>query len=178
MTVRTTRRPSDMAASTTTPLLGAANTLAPRKVITQTITYADYTTTATVMLGAGDPPSSVPSASPNEDQGSHSLPSPNIGIITGSIVGAILLALFIWVCCVVRRRNIEAEIYQHEQERDSEIAVYQFVQQPAMTYWPRFSMSTPPPVVPMYWATYPRTLYTANGAAATPDVFYEDWGWR
>ncbi|KAI1436449.1 hypothetical protein GGR50DRAFT_693257 [Xylaria sp. CBS 124048] len=148
-----------MAASTTTPptdVTYAPQAVFPRQVITQTLTYPDYTTTAVVTLGAGDP-AAVPPASPNDAQDAHSLPSSNAGIITGSIVGAIVLALLIWVGCIVRRRIIEAEIYEHERERESAAAAYYAVQEPARTYWPRFPMSIPPPDVPTYRATTPRS---------------------
>ncbi|KAI1827613.1 hypothetical protein F4861DRAFT_529149 [Xylaria intraflava] len=146
----------------------------PRQVITQTITYPDYTTTAVVTLGAGDP-SSVPTTPSDDAQSSRNSPSPNAGIITGAVVGAIVLALVIWMGCIVRRRMIEAEIREYENQREAEMAAYDdFLQQPPRTYWPQFPMSIPPPDVPTYRATSPRSMYTSygeTGTAATPHAY-------
>ncbi|KAI0538400.1 hypothetical protein GGR58DRAFT_513091 [Xylaria digitata] len=148
--------------------------LLPRQVITQTITNDDYTTTAIVTLGPGDP-SSVPPASPSTSQDSNGLSSSDIGIIIGSIAGAIVLALIIWTFCIIRRRMIEEEIYEYENE--SQVPTYDIMQPPRRTYWPRFPASIPPPAVPTYWATIPQTTtYTANRVgrrAAAPYIFYE-----
>ncbi|KAF2971662.1 hypothetical protein GQX73_g1880 [Xylaria multiplex] len=166
-----------MASLTTNTILRVIETqraLLPRQVITQTITNDDYTTTAIVTLGPGDP-SSVPPASPSNSQGSNGLSSSDIGIVIGSIAGAIVLALIIWVFCIIRRRMIEEEIYEYENE--SQMPPYDMIQPPQRTYWPRFPASIPPPAVPTYWATIPRTpAYTANrvGRRATaPYIFYD-----
>ncbi|KAI1750555.1 hypothetical protein F4782DRAFT_541572 [Xylaria castorea] len=148
----------------------------PRQIITQTITYADYTTTAVVTLGPGEP-SSVPPVSPSNSHGSQGLSSSDIGIIIGSIAGAVVLALIIWVGCIIRRRMIEEELYERESE--SQIIIDDMMQLPPRTYWPRFPMSIPPPAVPTYRATPPRTTYTANRAArraTTSFVFYDEQG--
>ncbi|KAI0487786.1 hypothetical protein F4859DRAFT_269634 [Xylaria cf. heliscus] len=148
----------------------------PRQVITQTITYADYTTTAVVTLGPGEP-STIPPISPSNSQGSQGLSSSDIGIIIGSIAGAVVLALIIWVGCIIRRRMIEEEIYEYEQE--SQAINYDMTQPPQRTYWPRFPMSIPPPVVPTYRAVPPRRTYTSNGAgrrATTSFIFHDTEG--
>ncbi|KAI0190416.1 hypothetical protein EV127DRAFT_469991 [Xylaria flabelliformis] len=150
--------------------------IVPRQVITQTITYADYTTTAVVTLGPGEP-SSVPPVSPSNSQGSQGLSSSDIGIIIGSIAGAVVLGLIIWVGCIIRRRMIEEELYEREDE--DQIIIDDVMQLPPRTYWPRFPMSIPPPVVPTYRATTPQTTYTANRAArraTTSFIFYDEQG--
>ncbi|KAI0190851.1 hypothetical protein F4808DRAFT_398922 [Astrocystis sublimbata] len=155
------------------------NTILARQVITQTLTYPDYTTTAVVTLGAAEPsggPPVSPPVSSGDSQGSQGLSSSAIGIIIGSIVGAIVLALIIWVGCIIRRRQIEAEIEEYE----NEIVALEYdnmIQRPRRAYWPRFPMSIPPPAVPTYWARPPQTTYTANGAgrrASSSYVYYDD----
>ncbi|RWA13254.1 hypothetical protein EKO27_g1851 [Xylaria grammica] len=143
----------------------------PRQIITQTITNDDYTTTAVVTLGPGNPSSVPPDSS---SQGSNGLSSSDIGIIIGSIAGAIVLALIIWAVCIIRRRILEEELYEYENE--SQMATYDTIQPPQRTFWPRFPSSIPPPVEPTYWATPPRRTYTANGAArrATTSYIYYD----
>ncbi|KAI0419614.1 hypothetical protein F5X98DRAFT_362372 [Xylaria grammica] len=143
----------------------------PRQIITQTITNDDYTTTAVVTLGPGNPSSVPPDSS---SQASNGLSSSDIGIIIGSIAGAIVLALIIWAVCIIRRRILEEELYEYENE--SQMATYDTMQPPQRTYWPRFPSSIPPPVEPTYWATPPRRTYTANGAArrATTSYIYYD----
>ncbi|KAI0551811.1 hypothetical protein F4679DRAFT_572111 [Xylaria curta] len=159
-----------------TSLEKSVSAILPRQVITQTITYADYTTTAVVTLGPGEP-SSVPPVSPNNPQGSQGLSSSDIGIIIGSIAGAVVLGLIIWVGCIIRRRMIEEELY--ERENEGRIIIDDMIQLPPRTYWPRFPMSIPPPVVPTYRATTPQTTYTANRAArraTTSFIFYDEQG--
>ncbi|KAI0111198.1 hypothetical protein GGR51DRAFT_69336 [Nemania sp. FL0031] len=166
-----------MPASTTSPVPGVIqtpNAVLPRQVITQTITYADYTTTAVVTLGPGDP-STPPAVSNNNSGGSQGLSSSDIGIIIGSVVGAIVLALFIWVACIIRRRMIEEEIYENELE--AEIIIYP-VTQPQRSYWPVFPMSIPPPAEPTWVARPPEAAYTANRAGrrgTSSFIFYEDY---
>ncbi|KAI0437875.1 hypothetical protein F4803DRAFT_565713 [Xylaria telfairii] len=148
------------------------NAILPRQVITQTITYADYTTTAVVTLGPGEP-STVPPISPSNAQGPQGLSSSDIGIVIGSIAGAVVLALIIWVSCIIRRRMIEEEIYEYE--NGGQALDYDMMQPPQRTYFPRFPMSIPPPLEPTYRATPPldstyratppKRTYTANGAA-------------
>ncbi|KAI0401627.1 hypothetical protein F4802DRAFT_609207 [Xylaria palmicola] len=150
------------------------STVVPRQVITQTITDVDYTTTAIVTLGPGDT-SGGPPASTGGSQGPQGLSSSDIGIIIGSVVGAIVLALIIWVSCIIRRRMIEEEIYEYENA--TRVINYDMMQPPQRTYWPRFPMSIPPPVEPMYRATPPTRTYTANRAgrrANSSDVFYRE----
>ncbi|RYC59109.1 hypothetical protein CHU98_g7110 [Xylaria longipes] len=159
-----------------TRVIQTQNAILPRQVITQTITNADYTTTAVVTLGPGEP-SVVPSVAPSNSQGSQGLSSSDIGIIIGSVAGAVVLALIIWAGCIIRRRMIEEEIYEYENE--SQAINYTMMEPPQRTYWPRFPMSIPPPAVPMYRATPPRRTYTANGAArraTTSFVFYDEQG--
>ncbi|KAI1272480.1 hypothetical protein F5Y07DRAFT_391939 [Xylaria sp. FL0933] len=140
----------------------------PRQVITQTITNDDYTSTAIVTLGPGDP-SSVPLAPSSDPPGSSGLSSTDIGIIIGSIAGAIALGLVIWLCCYARRR-MEEDYYEYE--NDSQMATYDIMRPPQRTYWPRFPASIPPPDVPTYVAVPPRRTYTANGAGRRPTVSY------
>ncbi|KAI1345490.1 hypothetical protein F5Y01DRAFT_320703 [Xylaria sp. FL0043] len=163
--------PLDMASSITTSVLRAITTqeaILPRQVITQTITNDDYTSTAVVTLGPGDP-SSVPLAPSSDPPGSSGLSSTDIGIIIGSIAGAIVLGLVIWLCCYARRR-MEEDYYEYE--NDSQMATYDIMQPPQRTYWPRFPASIPPPDVPTYVAVPPRRTYTANGAGRRPTVSY------
>ncbi|KAI0908076.1 hypothetical protein F4823DRAFT_625887 [Ustulina deusta] len=144
----------------------------PRQVITQTITNDDYTTTAIVTLGPGDP-SSVPPVSSSGSPDSNGLSSTDVGIIIGSIAGAIVLALIIWMCCITRRRMAE-DIDEYENEGQD--VTYDMMQPPPRTYWPRFPTSIPPPAEPTYWAIPPRSSYTANRAgrtATTPYAFYD-----
>ncbi|KAH8159221.1 hypothetical protein CIB48_g9026 [Xylaria polymorpha] len=178
-----------MAASMKTPAplaIQTQNAIIPRQVITQTITYADYTTTAVVTLGPGEP-STVPPISPSNSQGPQGLSSSDIGIVIGSIAGAVVLALIIWAGCIIRRRMIEEEIYEYENE--SQAINYDMMQPPQRTYFPRFPMSIPPPLEPTYRATPPldstyratppRRTYTSNGAArraTTSFIFYESQG--
>ncbi|KAI0449832.1 hypothetical protein F5B21DRAFT_28653 [Xylaria acuta] len=162
-----------MAVSTksfTTRIIQTQNTILPRQVITQTITYADYTTTAIVTLGPGEP-SSVPLATPGNSQGSQGLSSAYIGIIIGSVAGAVVLAVIIWAGCIILRRMREEEI------DDEDPRISYIVQTPQRPYWPRFPFSIPPPVEPNYRATLPRRTYTTNGAArraTTSFVFYDE----
>ncbi|KAI1119816.1 hypothetical protein F5Y10DRAFT_283758 [Nemania abortiva] len=152
-----------------------ANAVLPRQVITQTITYADYTTTAVVTLGPGDP-SSPPAVSTNTSGGSQGLSSSEIGIIIGSVVGAIVVALFIWVACIIRKRMIEDEIDEYENETETTIYTMQY---PPRTYWPEFPRSITPPAEPNYRAVPPEATYTANRAARrgnTPFIFYDTHG--
>ncbi|KAI1422727.1 hypothetical protein F5Y12DRAFT_786539 [Xylaria sp. FL1777] len=154
-----------------TSLEKSIQAILPRQVITQTITNDDYTTTAVVTLGPGDP-TSVPPVSSSGSQGSNSLSSTDIGIIIGSIAGAIVLGLVIWMCCITCRR-IEGE---NEYENESQMAAYDIMQPPQRTYWPRFPASIPPPAEPTYWAIPPRRTYTANGAGrrgTSSYVFYD-----
>ncbi|KAI3327336.1 hypothetical protein HD806DRAFT_389785 [Xylariaceae sp. AK1471] len=170
-----------MPTSIPTPILRVIHTqnaILPRQIITQTITYADYTTTAIVTLGPGDPTAAPrPPVPPGSPQGSDSLTGRDIGIIIGSILGAAVLALLIWLSCVIRRRMIEAEFDEYEDE-DESVATYE-VQYPQPTYWPRFPMSIPPPAVPTYRARARPRTYTANGAArraSTRYMYYGDQG--
>ncbi|KAI1163858.1 hypothetical protein F5B18DRAFT_617553 [Nemania serpens] len=147
-----------MASSTVslvTVVVQTQNAILNRQVITQTITYADYTTTAVVTLGPGVP-SSAPLASPSNAQSSQSLSSSDIGIIIGSIVGAIVLALITWWVCVARQR-IRDKLYQDESE--SQFVYYSTVQLPERTYLRPFPYSIPPPVEPSYRAVPPRRTY-------------------
>ncbi|KAI0427532.1 hypothetical protein F5Y09DRAFT_28013 [Xylaria sp. FL1042] len=170
---QTTRTPPlDMASSITTSVLTAITTqqaILPRQVITQTITNDDYTSTAIVTLGPGDP-TSIPLDPPSGSQGSSGLSSTDIGIIIGSIAGAIVLGLVIWACCYACRRREEE--YYYEYENDSQMAAYDMMQRPQRTYWPRFPASIPPPDVPTYVAVPPRRTYTANGAGRRATTSY------
>ncbi|GAP86642.1 hypothetical protein SAMD00023353_2000930 [Rosellinia necatrix] len=162
----------------------------PRQVITQTITYTDRTTTALITLGPGDP-SSAPSILPADGDGGSSpqsaevLSSSDVGIIVGSILGAVILGLMIWACCVARRRKLEAEeryarhYYNNGGGGDDgdEVVAYETLQRPLATYYPRFPMSIPPPAVPTYQAVPPRRSYTSNPSGRGA-LFYESYGRR
>ncbi|KAK5626635.1 hypothetical protein RRF57_002350 [Xylaria bambusicola] len=143
--------------------------ITPRQVITQTITNDDYTTTAVVTLGPGDP-SSTPLDSPSDSQGSSGLSSAGIGILIGSIVGAIVLAILVWMCCL-RCRMDNYDDYETEYDRD-----YDIMQPPPRVYV-RFPHSIPPPIVPTYTAVPIERTYTSNGTArrATSSyIIYDD----
>jgi hypothetical protein len=149
---------------TTTPAPGVIHiqTILPRQIITQTITYADYTTTAIVTLGN----TAAPVASDSSSQGSDDLSGSDIGIIIGSIVGAVVLGLLIWLCVVIRRRTLEANDY------DSGDEIIATVEYPRPTYWPRFPTSIPPPVVPHYYARPRPRTYTASDEARRGTTSY------
>ncbi|KAI1296439.1 hypothetical protein F5Y03DRAFT_387098 [Xylaria venustula] len=153
-----------------------------RQVITQTITNDGYITTAVVTLGSSDP-SSAPSAPSSGSPGSNSVSPTDIGIIIGSLVGALIVGLAIWLCCITNRRE---EDYEYQDE--GQMAAYDdAIQPPSRSYWPRFPKSIPPPAVPTYTAipiqrsypgSYPRTsyprTYTANRAGRRIYGFYDD----
>ncbi|KAI8631653.1 hypothetical protein F5Y19DRAFT_463347 [Xylariaceae sp. FL1651] len=158
------------------------NTVLPRQItLTQTITYADYTTTAVVTLGRGGPPTAAAAAPtagalPATPDASSGLSSSQIGIIVGSVLGAVVVALLIWLCCVIRRRMIE-----QDGDGESEYTVTSSEMREGQTFrrpfiWPRFPQSIPPPPEPTYWARPPGMAYTANGAAhrATSSYVYYD----
>ncbi|KAI1185979.1 hypothetical protein F5B17DRAFT_10237 [Nemania serpens] len=130
-----------------------------RQVITQTITYADYTTTALVTLGPGVP-SSAPIASPSNPQSSQGPSSSDIGIIIGSIVGTIVLALILWWVCVARQR---IRVKRLQDEYESRFVYYSTVQSPEPAYLRPFPFSIPPPVEPTYRAVSPSRPYEAYG---------------
>ncbi|KAI1814981.1 hypothetical protein GGS20DRAFT_366484 [Poronia punctata] len=179
-----------MASSIPTPMFASSITLTQiqiqtathkavyaRQVITQTITYADYTTTALVTLGPGDPTAVPPPQPPTSgSQGSDVPTSRDIGIIIGSILGTVVLGLIIWMCVVARRRRLA---YRYEYEEEDDI-IYTYdevrqVQQPQRSYWPPFPKSIPPPVVPTYVATPRPRQYTSNNA--TRRSYYGGRGW-
>ncbi|KAI0503207.1 hypothetical protein F5B22DRAFT_640310 [Xylaria bambusicola] len=144
-------------------------TITARQVITQTITNDDYTTTAVVTLGPGDP-SSTPLNSPSDSQGSSGLSSAGIGILVGSIVGAIILAILVWMCCLRHRME---DYDDDETEYDPN---YDMMQPPPRVYV-RFPHSIPPPVVPTYTAVPIRRSYTSHDAArraSSSYIIYDD----
>lgn len=165
-----------MALSMTTLVLSAIPTqqaVAPRQIITQTITNDDYTTTAVVTLGPGEPSSAPldPSpASPSGSGDSGGLSSTGIGILIGSILGAIVLAVILWMCCC--SRHVDGDDYDDETE--DQAVVYDMMQPPRRVLFPH---SIPPPPVPTYTAVPIRRVYTANGAAyrdTSTFVIYND----
>ncbi|KAI1114093.1 hypothetical protein F5Y14DRAFT_415381 [Nemania sp. NC0429] len=146
-------------ASLATVVVQTQNAVLNRQVITQTITYADYTTTAVVTLGPGAP-STAPLASPGSPQNSQGLSSSGIGIIIGSIAGAIVLALIMWWVCVARQR-IRVKMLHDEYESQS--GYYSTVQIPDRAYLRPFPHSIPPPVEPTYRAVSPMRPYRGYG---------------
>jgi len=143
-----------------------------RQVITQIITYPDYTTTAIVTLGPGDPTSVPrPSTPTGGSQDSNGLTSRDIGIIIGSILGAVLLGLLLWVFCIIRRRML---VYEYERGDDI-IFPYEVteIRLPQRAYWPPFPKSIPPPAVPTYVATPRPRMYTANNVNRSSYVYYD-----
>ncbi|KAI1327056.1 hypothetical protein F5Y16DRAFT_208095 [Xylariaceae sp. FL0255] len=167
------------------------NEILPRQVLlTQTITYADHTATTVVTLGNGSPSptstaaaappisSSSPSSGPSSSSSSGGSLSPaDIGAIIGSVLGAVILILLIWVGCVVRKRMAEAT----EEEDPNEIIMTEeaMLRDPRRFNrpWPVFPRSITPPMEPQYRARPVRPMYTANGAArraTTSYIYYED----
>lgn len=178
----------------------AAVVVVPRQVVlTQTITYADRTTTAFVTLGPGPGPgdNNSPIAAINNGGGggggSSSGPSSaEIGIIVGIVLGVLVVAFFLGLSCVARRRMGPGRRKHETRTRRAEKAArrqsrsQQQQQQQAEGYWPTFPTSIPPPVVPTYNVTVPPTTYTANGVGRTkttttttmPYSYYETRGRR
>ncbi|KAI0871314.1 hypothetical protein GGS24DRAFT_492340 [Hypoxylon argillaceum] len=131
-----------------------------------TITYADYTTTALVTLGAGGPSDPPVAPTSSNSGGSEGLSGTEIGIIIGSVSGVVVLALLVWVGCIVRRRMREAEM---DDETDIETIAY--IQPQRRNIWPEFPMSIPPPAEPTYRAVSPRRMYHAARAGQTGSSF-------
>ncbi|KAJ3577814.1 hypothetical protein NPX13_g2751 [Xylaria arbuscula] len=132
-----------------------------RQVITQTITNDDYTTTAVVTLGPGEPsstPLDSPPASSGGSEDSGGLSSGAVGILIGSIVGAIILALLLWMCCFRKRMDDD----DYDDGTEYHITEYDMIQQPQRVLFPH---SIPPPPVPTYKAVPIRRVYTSNNAA-------------
>jgi hypothetical protein len=142
-----------------------------RQVITQIITYPDYTTTAIVTLGPGDPTSvPEPSAPTGGSQDSNGLTSRDIGIIIGSILGAVVLGLLLWMFYTIRRRM---RAYAHEDDITDIYEPVRDIPQPMRSYWPPFPKSIPPPPVPTYVATPRPRMYTANDVNRSSYVYYD-----
>ncbi|OTA96798.1 hypothetical protein M434DRAFT_27413 [Hypoxylon sp. CO27-5] len=116
--------------------------------LTQTVTYADYTSTAVVTLDRGSPPTDSP-APPGWSSGATSsdgLGQQQIGIIVGCVLGAVVLGIVIWCCCTNRCGCAPYTVY--EEDRSDMSYTIEEIPQPPTSYWPRF----PPPVVPDYVA--------------------------
>ncbi|KAI0394533.1 hypothetical protein F5Y17DRAFT_466256 [Xylariaceae sp. FL0594] len=144
-------------------------------VITQTITYPGFTTTALVTLGPAEPTSSTPAQTAVPTTGassdSNGVSSASVGIIVGSILGVILLALLICLCCIARRRML-ALSYRDDDEIVYTVDEITEIRRPHRAYWPQFPRSISPPVVATYVATPIPRMYTATHAARGSDEYY------
>jgi hypothetical protein len=88
-----------------------------------------------------------------------------------------VVALLIWMGCVIRRRVIDEEYRQYRIEQEESMTQY-VVQRPLPTYW-RFPRSITPPLVPTYTARPLPRRYTANRVAqdgTTSYIFWDDQG--
>ncbi|KAI0107903.1 hypothetical protein F4776DRAFT_413465 [Hypoxylon sp. NC0597] len=119
--------------------------------LTQTVTYADHTTTAVVTLDRGSPPtdSAAPPGWSSGAASSDGLGQQQIGIIVGCVLGAVVLGIVIWCCCTKRCGCAPYTIYEEDRGEMSYYATD--IPRPPRTY-PRFPRSIPPPVIPDYVA--------------------------
>ncbi|CAJ2503523.1 Uu.00g109170.m01.CDS01 [Anthostomella pinea] len=157
-------------------VIGTQQPVLPRQVVlTQTITYADSTATALVTLdGVG--PTAAPAPAVHGSAASDGLTQQQIGIIVGTLIGAVVVGLVIWMFCVARRRRqayIDA-YFEGWSESSITSSMIADILPPRRSYWPPFPRSIPPPVVPNYRARVPSPRWTANdvGRRATTTYVY------
>ncbi|KAI1260392.1 hypothetical protein F5Y18DRAFT_256696 [Xylariaceae sp. FL1019] len=165
---------------TPVPLVSLVRDNVPRQiVVTQTLTAGGQVTTAVVTLGNGGP--TLPAAPPTStDNTSHSngLSSTDIGIIVGSVVGATVLIILVWVSCVLRQRMVEAQDDGSSQGTVTTSMMEEETRRTRRFYHPwRFPRSIPPPITPQYRARSPPVEWTANDVgrhATTSYIIYDD----
>ncbi|KAI1634619.1 hypothetical protein F4809DRAFT_617570 [Biscogniauxia mediterranea] len=159
--------PSTTAAAET-PLV-EPSIVARQVTLTQTITYADYTTTAVVTLARGDPPSTDSPAST-----SNAITQQQTAIIIGISVTVVVLILLLWLCYVANRhrRALITCAYNPNGTSDggSKDGIIPppspaFVRSSRSSYYPAFPHSIPPPVQPIYRAVEPANQWSAYEAS-------------
>ncbi|KAI1077809.1 hypothetical protein F5B20DRAFT_253334 [Whalleya microplaca] len=143
--------------------------------VTQSITYADYTTTSVVTLARGDTPTAGPPPPPL----TRSPPDPDglgreqVGIIVGTCLGAFFLVLVvICICCACNRPqeyDSDSEeqtvwVYAQQQRRPAPNPEPS-IQAPRRCHYPQFPHSIPPPLEPTYRAVAPETAWCAYDEA-------------
>ncbi|KAI0599535.1 hypothetical protein F4775DRAFT_550276 [Biscogniauxia sp. FL1348] len=133
--------------------------VARQVTLTQTITYADYTTTAVVTLARGDPPSTDSPAST-----SNGITQQQTAIIIGISVSIVVIILLLWLCYVANRHRRALIAYAYNPNGTSNDGSNDkiipppspaFVRPLRGSYYPAFPHSIPPPVQPIYRAVEP-----------------------
>ncbi|KAI0010487.1 hypothetical protein F4779DRAFT_577735 [Xylariaceae sp. FL0662B] len=171
--------PIDLSSIVTTVFKVQKHIVQRQVTLTQTIPYADYTTTTVVTLDPGNtspagapPPPTTRSPPPDPD----GLGNQQVGIIVGTCLGAFFVVLVAICICYACNRSREDDsdpenttlyIYTHRHP-DPESSV----QDPGRCYYPQFPHSLPPPVEPCYtavprrpeWCAYETTRERDAGA--------------
>ncbi|KAH9897105.1 hypothetical protein F4778DRAFT_244541 [Xylariomycetidae sp. FL2044] len=150
--------------------------IARQVVLTQTITNLGGTTTAVVTLDRGSPPTDAPPPPSHGSTDSDGLTQAQIGIIVGCCLGAVLVALIVWLCCIVTRRRrayrLYLEAYLDEMGEFTSAASMITIPPPRRSYWPPFPRSIPPPPFPSYRARVPPQRYTSHDYARRASTTY------